>query len=310
MSAPHGGQPRELIDERGLIDYLATNTSSHLAASTLSSNWSELHAALWDQGDDAFETPAADTHCLAVCTGGAAIAVIRSDALVGSPYTVLHQGALFFTPAGNVCETRTEGRYETCHLMVKRRVIESLMAERIKGDPAKISLQGFNGQHDDRLLQTASALLAEMNQPAHGDALKADQLAFDLASRLIEYASTDVVPYGSESSLTPLQLKNAIDYMESCLSLDFGIKDIARYCGVDAHRFAQAFKNETGETLSNFRTERRLDYVREWLTGVGKSMSASEIARRIGFVSVENMDAAFRTHLGISFKNYADGKFG
>ncbi|MEM6684211.1 MAG: AraC family transcriptional regulator, partial [Bacteroidota bacterium] len=177
-------------------------------------------------------------------------------------------------------------------------------------DPERVELQGFTGHHDSKIEHLLRDLLKEMQRPGHGDALRADTQAIALAERLIDYSGSVRAPEPSVATLSPVQLKNAIDFMEACLTRDFGIDEIAQFVGMPARLFAAAFEDATGETLTTFRTERRLDYVKEWVNGKSADAPASELARRAGFRSAEAMNAAFCAHIGITFENYRTGRLG
>ena len=292
------------------VQFLETKTRSCLEGSTLGSDWSGLQGAMWEQGDDAFEAPPLDAHFMALCTGGLSVADTRFDALTGAPVSIVSDGSIFFMPAGNGCRFRAEGRFETFHVMIRKEMVRDCIATMIKGDPDRVELQGFVGHHDAKLETTLRSLLNEMQQPGHGDALAADALAIALAERLVDYASNVPVSEPEAAVLSPLQLKNAIDFMEACLTRDFGIDEIAAFVGMPARPFAAAFEEATGITLSAFRTERRLDYVREWMSAANCQATATELANRAGFGSAEALDAAFCSHIGITFENYRHGRLG
>lgn len=301
---------RQGMATEDFVGFLEGQTQSSLEGSTLGSEWSGLHGALWQQGDDAFDAPPLDAHLLALCTDGLSIADIRFDALTGAPVSVVSEGALFFMPADNACRFQAEGRFEVLHVMLKREMVQDCLVTMTKGDPARVELQGFAAHRDAKLETLLRTLLKEMQRPDHGDALQADAHAIALAERLIDYASSVQPSEPKAAILSPVQLKNAIDFMEASLTRDFGIDEIAKFVGMPARLFAYAFEEATGVSLSHFRTERRLDYVRDWVNGKGRNASASELAKRAGFLSAEAMDAAFQAHIGITFHNYRSGRLG
>lgn len=300
----------EAVATPDFVDFLKDETRSCLEGSTLGSAWSGLQGALWQQGDDAFVAPPLDAHFMALCTQGLSVADIRFAALTGAPVSIISDGAICFMPAGNACQFRAEGRFETFHVMVRKEMVRDCLATMMKGDPDRVELQGFTGHHDEKFERLLRALLAEMKRPNHGDALAADAQAIALAERLVDYASNVPVTEPKSATLSPLQLKNAIDFMEACLTRDFGIDEIAAFVGMPARPFAAAFEEATGITLSAFRTERRLDYVREWMSAANCQATATELAKRAGFGSAEALDAAFCSHIGITFENYRHGRLG
>lgn len=291
----------------GLIDYIGRHTRSQLISRSMGAGWARIDAALWEQGDEAFTTPPADTFFLARCVSGFAVAEIRFDALAGSPRTLVTPGVLCFLPAGNAAEVTLEGRYRAVHMMIPPAIVIQTAAERFRGDPARIAFQGFVGHTDPRLDQIARSILQRLQ--AADDRLSAEQLAIALAERLLTFASDAEMRPGDAPSLTPLQLRNAIDYLEGNLHTDFGLPEIAAYCGVDPCRFARAFEADTGQSLSLYRTERRVDRVRGLMAGPVRPSDA-ELAERAGFEDVTAMDAAFRRVLGVSFANWRDGRLG
>lgn len=300
------------VDDAGFVEFLEEETCSELSASTFSLNWTGLQAAVWEQGDDAFVSPPLDVHFLSIVLSGRALADIRMGSLAGSRFSMAKDGALCFMPAGDSADLCIAGRFETAHVMLSPRVVDAILAEKCSGDPTRASWRGFHGRTHDGIEASMRAIVAEFQGGGGRDPLVADRLGIDLARHLIGYAC-DLAPGrgdagGVKHDLTPLQFTHAIDYIEARLSHDFGLDEIAAYVGVDPLRLSAGFKAEAGVSVDHFRTERRLDTVREWVDGSATEVPDCAIAKQIGFASVGALDAAFRAHVGVSFTNYREGR--
>ncbi|MEM8750524.1 MAG: AraC family transcriptional regulator [Pseudomonadota bacterium] len=298
------------VADSEINEFLENKTDSKLNQTTIGSKWSELQSSLWEQGDDAFSAPAIDMHFLAVPIAGKAVANVDFDALTGARQSVVSPGAMCFMPAGNACKLEMEGRYHVQHIMVARNVLEERMIAKVGDKADKVVVQGFCGHHDKMLFKIAMEILKESITSDGENALKSDDLAIKLADRLIACTTSAMTLLEAGPSLSPVQTTHAIEYMEGNLAKNFGHADIAAYVGMPTAQFAKAFEQETGQSLDEYRLERRVDTVREWLLGSGRNATALELARAIGFNTVEQLDAAFRANLGTSFENYRSGRLG
>ncbi|MEM7545939.1 MAG: AraC family transcriptional regulator [Pseudomonadota bacterium] len=298
------------VDDTGLVEFLRAETASALDSTSTNLGWSGLQASIWEQGDDAFTSPPLDSHFISLCLSGYALADIRMGSLTGSRFSIVEPGSICFMPACDTADFLAVGRFEAAHVLLSPHVIDAVIAERHEGDPAQVAWQGFHGQRHQDISQSIEGIVAEMRNAR--DHLVADRLAIRLAHHIVDHACDfSAMRCNTDEpvvDLTTLQFVKAVDYIEARLDQDFGLDEMAAYVGVDPLRLSAGFEAEAGVSIDHFRTERRLDTVRDWLAGPAAKSPAREIAAMIGFPSVAALDAAFRSHIGISFANYRHGR--
>lgn len=287
-----------------VIDYIRDTTKSKLDDNSLDANWDRIDAALWEQGDDAFTTPAMETHFLAMAMHGNAFAQIDFPAISGTRMALVSPGQLCYVPAGQPCSVSFEGRFRTLHVMIPQRVFDETLQDAVRGDPALLHPVGFASEVDLEVVRAVLKLHVLLLDPTAHDALAADELAFGIARRLSELTLPQLGPDNDANSMSQIQMRQALEFIEANVFRDYSLGDIASFVGTTERRFSLAFEAEAGQALSVFRAERRVDFVRDWVAAGEKSTPAAQIAQRAGYASVEQLDRAFRSVLGVGFENY------
>ncbi|MBY6065167.1 AraC family transcriptional regulator [Leisingera aquaemixtae] len=93
-------------------------------------------------------------------------------------------------------------------------------------------------------------------------------------------------------------LDKVIEYIDGNLDTDLTVEKLARLSGVMAHRFARAFKQNTGETPHNYVLSRRIEQARRLLSKTNEPIAS--IAYATGFSSQSHMTTTFRRRLGVT----------
>ncbi|MEM7527001.1 MAG: AraC family transcriptional regulator [Pseudomonadota bacterium] len=298
------GSRTDQLSDSAFAAFLVEETRSRIGSSTIGSDWSGLQAMVVEQGDDAFTSPPLGSHFLALCIDGCALADIRFGSLVGARRSVVEPGALCFMPAGDAAELSLAGTFSVLHVLLNPTVLESVIADRIKGDPTRADLLGFQGRRHDLIAETALKIHTLSNRREPSSALEADRLSFELANRLVDFACALPVDTDQAADITTLQLSQAIEYVDANMACDFGLADVAAFVGTEPTRLARAFQEETGTTIDVFRTERRLSRAQEMLASSDDPATCQEAAQHVGFKTVDGLDAAFRSHVGITLENF------
>jgi len=102
--------------------------------------------------------------------------------------------------------------------------------------------------------------------------------------------------------LSHQQLKIVYDFIESRLSTDINIAELATLTGRSARSFTQAFSTATGYTPYVYFTLRRMEYAKELLSK--KTLNVTEVAMSIGYANPSKFSAAFRRVVGITPKEW------
>ncbi|MDQ0530834.1 AraC family transcriptional regulator [Azospirillum rugosum] len=99
-------------------------------------------------------------------------------------------------------------------------------------------------------------------------------------------------------SLSPSALRRTLDYIESNLSADLTLSELAGVAGLSPYHFARGFRKDMGKPPHRYVMERRLERARHLLATT--AMPAVDIAGLCGFASGSHMATVFRNRLGIS----------
>jgi len=175
---------------------------------------------------------------------------------------------------------------------------------------AEISQQAFN-QADDFAIRTSigvqdpvitrlSALgRRELSEGGPGRRLYLEGLAAMLAVHLLRsYGSPQRSPIPHRGGLAPRQMRRVLDYIDTRLTAELGLSELAAIAGVSTHHFVEAFKISVGKPPHQFVLERRVQRALELLRdGEG---TIAEIAEAAGFSSQSHLTANFRRVTGLT----------
>jgi AraC family transcriptional regulator len=96
--------------------------------------------------------------------------------------------------------------------------------------------------------------------------------------------------------LPALRLKRVLEYIESNLSQDVHLGELAETAGLSEFHFAKLFKGSTGASPHQYILQRRLERAKELLRK--PSMSLSEISLEAGFADQSHFTNVFRRFVG------------
>ena len=292
------------LSDEAFAEFLARQTSAEILKSTVSSDWSGVHAQSVEQGNESFESPALENHFVALCTDGFGVADISFDALNGPTRSTAEPGTLCFMPAGQAAKMAMAGRATSTHIFLKPDVFNCVMQEKAKGHSG-LELEGFAGRFQHQILNTVQRI--EQGWETNST-VWADTVGLELAEQILRYVS-DVDPdTGARFDLSNLQFCRAIDYIEANLPWDFTLEDMAKAIEVDIYRLAKGFETEADCTIEQFCAERRVGIAADVLRKADDTLNLAQLARHIGFKGVEALDAAFRANMGISAANFQAGR--
>ena len=175
---------------------------------------------------------------------------------------------------------------------------------------AEISQQAFNRADDfairtsigvqDPVITRLSALgRRELSEGGPGRRLYLEGLAAMLAVHLLRsYGSPQRSPIPHRGGLAPRQMRRVLDYIDTRLTAELGLSELAAIAGVSTHHFVEAFKISVGKPPHQFVLERRVQRALELLRdGEG---TIAEIAEAAGFSSQSHLTANFRRVTGLT----------
>lgn len=146
-------------------------------------------------------------------------------------------------------------------------------------------------------------LAGELGEPGFGSAVLVEALADVLLVELARYlrrARRETT--STRGQLASWQLRRITDYVESLVDPAPTLSQLAALCDISPRHLRRAFKQSTGQAISVYVRDARLQKARSLLSGT--RLSLKEIAYRLGFSSPSSFSIAFGKAEGTTPKNY------
>ncbi|HEV2549419.1 MAG TPA: AraC family transcriptional regulator [Stellaceae bacterium] len=179
---------------------------------------------------------------------------------------------------------------------------EAFVAETCQGTfggAADYALQTAIGVEDPVLARIAALGKLELAQGGANGRLYVEGLGAALAVHLLrKYGASDRRLSLHRGGLTPAQLRRVIEYINTNLSQELTLAQLASVAGLSPHHFGQAFKAMTGRPPHRYVIEKRIHRARELLRG-GR-LPIAEIAHAVGFSSQSHLTINFRRLTGLT----------
>lgn len=108
--------------------------------------------------------------------------------------------------------------------------------------------------------------------------------------------------FSSRETLPPRQVRRVREFLETDLSADVGLKEIAQVVGLSPSAALQAFRRSVGCTPHAYRTAVRLAAAKQMLRA---KQPLSDVAAQTGFSDQSHMTRVFRRWTGLTPAHYA-----
>ena len=146
-------------------------------------------------------------------------------------------------------------------------------------------------------------LAGEVGEPGFASANMVEALADLLLVELARYLRrTREQPPSVRGQLAGWQLRRITDYVESLVDPAPTLSQLADLCEIGPRHLRRAFKQTTGQAISVYVRDARLQKARSLLAET--RLSLKEIAYRLGFSSPSSFSIAFGKAEGVTPKNY------
>jgi AraC family transcriptional regulator len=145
-------------------------------------------------------------------------------------------------------------------------------------------------------------LAASMRVRAHAvgswplDRLEADVLIEALLRRLVLRCFGGKLPRATTLVLDDRKVTRVMDYIDSNLSTDLSLDDLAPVAALSRYHFIRAFKATTGLTPHKFLLSRRMNEAARLL--VETNLPLDRIARQVGYTNGHYFRRTFAQHFG------------
>ena len=213
---------------------------------------------------------------------------------------IARPGTNWLVPAGTH-ETLLEldGSTECLIIFVPATLLEHAALADYEVDPSTIRLAYAGGLIDPMLAHVATSLHGLLGRDHSADGMLVDGLRTTLAAHLIGHHSVDQWrPSARVPTLDARRLQRVLDLIESRLSDDISLGDLASEACLSPFHFSRLFRAATGLSPHRYVTERRIRVAQERLSSTHSSLV--DIALDAGFGSQANFSRAFRRATGVT----------
>lgn len=125
---------------------------------------------------------------------------------------------------------------------------------------------------------------------------------FFLLHLLRHHCNLKITNPNLSSGLTQLQIKEIIDYINTNLSEDLGLTELAKIIQVSPPHFGRLFKQSMGVSPYQYVLQCRIKQAKK-LLGKGK-LTQVEIAQTLGFYDQSHFSRVFRKAVGVTPRRY------
>jgi AraC family transcriptional regulator len=220
----------------------------------------------------------------------------------------IYEGDLFLTSGGGEpyelrWQSQSREPIQALHLHLSADLFARSAEQVAERDPARLTLKELSGFRDPLLAHMGWALRRQLEQPAPGSQLYAETAAQMMAVHLLtHYLTTDITVKPYQQRLTPRQMKRVTEYILAHLAQPISLETLAQQVGYSTYHFAQLFRETTGATPHQFVLSKRLERARYLLTQT--DLSLSQVTLEVGFQSQSHFTHTFKTHLGVTPRQY------
>ena len=206
-------------------------------------------------------------------------------------------GRVIAMPKGYRLHVRSDGGItETVRCAFTPETLQRLVGRRILVEDARIA--ACLNLKCPRIARLLAQLAAEAEQPGEHSVLLIDALGQALAVELVRYLDSQARPSQVSRGGLSQRVLRQISEFTNARNGAVGLVDLSNLTGFSERHLTRAFKQSTGQTISEFLTEIRLKRAIEFLTGT--NMKVREIAAELGFGGSGAFCVAFARETGES----------
>jgi len=242
------------------------------------------------------DQPPLDHHYLVLHLGGTKRVTRRgSESIVADAQL----GSITLVPVGASYSWSTKGPIGFAHLYLRPAQVDHVITEQFDRDPRSVELIDQIGCPLPLLSALLKGMIEQVETPTFSSRLVLDTLLHSLIVRLLTERST--LPAGSDfarHSISPPRLRRVLDFIESNLSSDIELQDLASVTGSSRFHFSRAFRDATGFPPYRYLIHRRIDAAKAML--LEGELSIAEVAGLCGFNSRTQFAVMFRRVFGTS----------
>jgi AraC family transcriptional regulator len=194
-------------------------------------------------------------------------------------------------PAGVDGEWEDDGACTLLHITLNPALVRRA-AQDLRLNPETVAIRPRLHIRDARIEHIAWALKAELESESVSDRLYAESLGLALAIRLLDGTTTRA------SSLSPRQRRRVLDFIESNLTRELSLLEIATVADISVSHLKTVFRQALGMPVHQYVIHRRVERAKALL--LAGTMPASQVAVETGFAHQSHMAYCMRRVLGVT----------
>lgn len=207
------------------------------------------------------------------------------------------RGVVSITPQKMPMKFRWTDEATNLYLHFNPSFLPSLVQQIGQGDPLHMELNEQFAIRDAFIEQTIWALLRELQSNGLEGQLYADILTQVLGYHVLRnYANIKPVAPPSTSRLTSNQMRRIKDYIESHLTENITLPQLAAYADVSTSHFGRWFKASFGEAPHQYLIQQRLKRAHQLLKQ--PDMTIAQAAQQVGFYDQSHLIRHFKKFYG------------
>ena len=150
-------------------------------------------------------------------------------------------------------------------------------------------------QKSEKMFALVEQLESEIKKDSFGKSILGNSLLLQLLARLGRYRSKERSHEAEHQQVSDERIKQMLIFMEKHLSEELSVEYLAEQFYISRYHLMRLFKKETGQSLYDYLTERRLFLARELIR---QGVSATESCFRAGFGSYSSFTRAYGKRFG------------
>ncbi len=251
------------------------------------------------------EKPALSDNVVCVHQGGAK-RVHRWEAGTHRCWDV-PRDAVSLMPRFRANRWRTEGPIAFTHVTLSGALLAQVAREEFDRDPCDLTVIDRVGVADPLIAELIAALSGNMRS-ALPSRLYSESLVTALIVRVLLHHSSmgkPAPPASARGGLTGWQLRRVVDFMAAHLAEDVGAAELVDLIGMSRAHFFRAFRQSTRQTPGGYLLALRMERARHLLEA--PALTVEDVARSVGFGSVDAFTRAFKRFVGVSPADWRRG---
>ena len=230
---------------------------------------------------------------------------VKRTGKAGKQEAVLPENRTSILASGEAVQDEIRSSLEAMHVYLKQDVVDEVSEELYPDRQSRRRVVSVFGSDDPTLRLFMTAIGASLDRPPQGNALKVEYLSYALAAHLLRNHSTlaagTSLPRPAET-LNSRQLAAIGEYVDSSLSRNVTVSELAAIVGLARSQFLRRFKASTSVSPYQYVMLRRIKKAKQYLAD--PKLDVLSIAMLCGFSNRAHFASTFRRALGVTPGEY------